>query len=189
MYSGTRQSLDTPGTGRSFSGRPGNLAAVATGQATWDAVSDSLLRARVDGRVPSTRSVRSQRTQESRYGLKEGDHRGPASESGISLVSSNGLSSRYNPRQTASRHACEPSGIHDRRQGGERSQAHPSAFRRAARALQKSETLRPYALSVTLLAIVLVKWAVGLGGYSGGLSSTSLRLGAQRVTDQCGLEH
>ncbi|GAA5869494.1 hypothetical protein JCM3774_001467 [Rhodotorula dairenensis] len=35
--------------------------------------------------------------------------------------------------------------------------------------LQKSETLRPYALSITLFGIVLVKWAVGLGGYSGRL--------------------
>lgn len=162
--SGMDQPLAVP-HGRTTAARPDRSNALAaSGYTSWDAISESLLRARADARAPSARSVRSQRTQDSRHGLQNAHHRGPASESGTSLASSGTVSSRY-----SSRHAYGRSEDRDERQKSGQSRTSDAAFRRCARFLQKSETLRPHALVLTLLGIVLVKWCVGLGGYSGKL--------------------
>ena len=156
--------------GRTTAARPDRSHSLAaSGYTSWDAISESLLRARADARAPSARSVRSQQTQDSRHGLQNAHLRGPASESGTSLASSGTVSSRYSSSPVSSRHAHGRSEDHDARQKSERSRTSDSAFRRGARFLQKSEALRPYALVLTLLGIVLVKWCVGLGGYSGKL--------------------
>ncbi|GAA5985468.1 hypothetical protein JCM10908_006987 [Rhodotorula pacifica] len=148
-----------------------NAASGTQGSTTWDAISESLLRARAEARVPSARSVRSQRTQDSRHGpKKDDDFRGPASESGRSLASSTGLSSRYSASLAGSRRKYDDAGGPEARRSTERRQRQDSALRRGVRFLQKSETLRPYALVLALVVIVLVKWVVGLGGYSGRLA-------------------
>lgn len=167
--SGMDQPLAVP-HGRTTAARPDRSNALAaSGYTSWDAISESLLRARADARAPSARSVRSQRTQDSRHGLQNAHHRGPASESGTSLASSGTVSSRYSSSLVSSRHAHGRAEDRDGWRKSERSRTSDSAFRRGARFLQKSETLRAYALVLTLLGIVLVKWCVGLGGYSGKL--------------------
>lgn len=162
----------------------------ASGYTSWDAISESLLRARADARAPSARSVRSQRTQDSRHGLQNAHLRGPASESGTSLASSGTVSSRYSSRLVSSKHAHGRSEDRDERQKSARSRTSDSAFRRGARFLQKSEILRPYALVLTLLGIVLVKWCVGLGGYSGELCRAlfPVERNARRLTSLVGID-
>ncbi|GAA5942645.1 hypothetical protein JCM10213_005931 [Rhodosporidiobolus nylandii] len=130
-----------------------------------------LLRARTQARTPSAAHSNASRTsRRSRLGAED-----TASESGMSVLSAfapqdyeaeKARRKAAREKRRAERAARELEKTVDGEAKG-KSEVTDSPLRRWSRWVSEQPALRPYAVVVAVLAVVLVKWCVGLGGYSG----------------------
>ncbi|GAA6037458.1 hypothetical protein JCM8097_008197 [Rhodosporidiobolus ruineniae] len=156
---------------------------------TSQSQSQSLLRARTQARTPSaahsTHSHHSHRSHRSKECRRERDSylddRGDtASESGYSVLSAfqpyqtkedraRRRASKEARRAARAAAATATAATPDERDEHKRRDDDPtdSPLRRAVRWTLAEPALRPHALWLALAVVLLVKWCVGLGGYSG----------------------